>query len=158
MATVEKDIKEESAKIKAVRRIVRKRADNLDDKEILPTPISDGPNWKDLVFSHPERCVRIGTLFSGIGAIEHAFQRLGLNHKIVFAGDIELKCKISYFANYKIYLHSKMWKNRCGDCKCGCFWTLHCCNSFYKCGFTTNTESSCSCSFQFNWRLCCQVG
>lgn len=94
MATVEKDIREESAKIKAVRRIVRKRADNLDDREILPTPISDGPNWKDLVFSHPERCVRIGTLFSGIGAIEHAFQRLGLNHKIVFAGDIEPKCKL----------------------------------------------------------------
>lgn len=83
MATVEKDIKEESAKIKAVKRIVRKRADNLDNKEILPTPISDGPNWKDLTFSHPERCVRLGTLFSGIGAIEHAFQRLGLNHKIV---------------------------------------------------------------------------
>ena len=40
--------------------------------------------------------------FTGIGAIEHAFQRLGLNHKIVFAGDIEPKCKISYFANYKI--------------------------------------------------------
>ena len=50
MATVEKDIKEESAKIKAVKRIVRKRADNLDNKEILPTPISDGPNWKDLTW------------------------------------------------------------------------------------------------------------
>lgn len=102
MATVEKDIKEESAKIKAVKRIVRKRADKLDNKEILQTPISDGPNWKDLKFSHPERCVRIGTLFSGIGAIEHAFQRLGLNHKIIFAGDIEPNCKKSYFANYNI--------------------------------------------------------
>jgi len=29
MATVEKDIKEESAKIKAVKRIVRKRADKI---------------------------------------------------------------------------------------------------------------------------------
>ena len=77
MATVEEDIKQETDKIKGVKRIVRRRADNLSDNDILPTPISDGPNWKDLEFSHPERCVRIGTLFSGIGAIEHAFQRLG---------------------------------------------------------------------------------
>ncbi len=50
MATVEKDIKEESAKIKAVKRIVRKRANKLNDKEILPTPISDGPNWEGFGF------------------------------------------------------------------------------------------------------------
>lgn len=83
MATVQKDIKEESEKIKAVKNIVRRRANKLEAKDILPTPISGGPNWKDLEFSHPKRCVRIGTLFSGIGAIEHAFQRLGLNHKIL---------------------------------------------------------------------------
>lgn len=103
MASVKKDIKEESEKIKAVRKIVKTKAASIDDEKIItPTPLSEGPSWKDLEFSHPEKCVRIGTVFSGIGAIEHAFQRLHLNHKIVFAGDIEPKCKASYFANYEI--------------------------------------------------------
>lgn len=102
MTSVEKYIKEESAKIKAVKSIVRKRAAKLENVELKETPLSDGPLWNKLKFSHPERCVRIGTMFSGIGAIEHAFQRLGLKHKIMFAGDIEPKCKESYFANYKI--------------------------------------------------------
>lgn len=102
MATVEKDIKEESEKIKAVKRIVKKRVDELEMKDLIPTPLSDGPSWKDLEFAYPERTVRIGTLFSGIGAIEHAFQRLNLKHKIAFAGDIEPRCKTSYFANYEI--------------------------------------------------------
>jgi DNA (cytosine-5)-methyltransferase 1 len=31
----------------------------------------------------------VGTLFSGIGAIEHALQRLGIKHEIAFAGDID---------------------------------------------------------------------
>ena len=107
MTSVEKYIKEESAKIKAVKNIVRKRAAKLENVELKETPLSDGPLWNKLKFSHPERCVRIGTMFSGIGAIEHAFQRLGLKHKIMFAGDIEPKCKESYFANYKI--NEKDW-------------------------------------------------
>ena len=102
MATVEKDIKEESDKIKAVKKIVKKRVKALQNKELVQTPLSDGPSWKDLQFSHLENTVRIGTLFSGIGAIEHAFQRLKLKHKIIFAGDIEPRCKTSYFANYDI--------------------------------------------------------
>lgn len=59
-------------------------------------------DWRDLGFSHPERKIRLATSFSGIGAIEHAFQRLGLNFEIVFAGDIDEKCRQSYFANYHI--------------------------------------------------------
>ena len=102
MATVEKDIKEESDKIKAVKKIVKKRVKALQNKELVQTPLSDGPSWKDLQFSHLENTVRIGTLFSGIGAIEHAFQRLKLKHKIVFAGDIEPRFKTSYFAKYDI--------------------------------------------------------
>lgn len=54
------------------------------------------------VFSNPSGTIRIGTSFSGIGAIEHAFKRLKLNTKIVFAGDIDPNCKKAYFANYKI--------------------------------------------------------
>lgn len=41
-------------------------------------------------------------MFSGIGAIEHALQRLKLKHRIVFADDVDAKCKQSYFANYDI--------------------------------------------------------
>ena len=85
-----------------VQKVIKTKADNLSDAIIEETMISDGPNWRDLEFSHLERTVRIGTVFSGIGAIEHAFQRLKLKHKIVFAGDIDEKCKESYFANYDI--------------------------------------------------------
>lgn len=31
--------------------------------------------------------IRLGTVFSGVGAIEHAFKRLNLKHKIIFACD-----------------------------------------------------------------------
>ena len=44
----------------------------------------------------------VGTLFSGIGAIEHALQRLGIKHEIAFAGDIDPHVKRSYFANHPI--------------------------------------------------------
>lgn len=50
----------------------------------------------------PNNCVRLATCFSGIGAIEQAFKRLKINHRIVFAGDIDERCKQSYFANYSI--------------------------------------------------------
>lgn len=59
-------------------------------------------NWLNKSFACPERTIRIGTSFSGIGAIEHSFHRLGLNCKIQFAGDIDEDCKKAYFANYSI--------------------------------------------------------
>ncbi|MBO4700071.1 DNA (cytosine-5-)-methyltransferase [bacterium] len=102
MTTVTKEIHEISDKITKVKTIVKKRIEELESKDIEETPIDDEVIWKDLEFSHPENIVRLGTLFSGIGAIEHAFQRLGLKHKIMFAGDIEPNCKKSYFANYDI--------------------------------------------------------
>ena len=102
MATVEKDINEVSAKISKVKHLVKKRVEELEYRELEETPISDGTCWKDLEFSCLDKTVRLATVFSGIGAIEHAFQRLGLKHKIVFAGDIEPNCKKSYFANYEI--------------------------------------------------------
>lgn len=102
MTTVKKDINEDSEKITKVKRIVKKRIDELECKDLKQTSLAEGVCWKDMTFSNPENTVRLGTLFSGIGAIEHAFQRLGIKHKIVFAGDIEPKCKKSYFANYEI--------------------------------------------------------
>lgn len=64
--------------------------------------IDSKTDWQSKLFSHPDRTIRLGTSFSGIGAIEHAFQRLGLNYKIQFAGDIDKNCKKAYFANYDI--------------------------------------------------------
>ena len=63
---------------------------------------SSGTDWRTLAFSHPERTLRLGTSFSGIGAIEHALKRLGLKTVIQFAGDIDEDCRKSYFANYDI--------------------------------------------------------
>ncbi|KGN68401.1 DNA cytosine methyltransferase [Porphyromonas sp. COT-239 OH1446] len=103
MTTVEKDIREQSDKINRVKKLVKKKAENLNGTLTSQTPISTGGTcWRDVDFLYPEKTVRVGTLFSGIGAIEHAFQRLNLKHEIVFAGDIEPKCKASYFANYNI--------------------------------------------------------
>ncbi|MPY07839.1 DNA (cytosine-5-)-methyltransferase [Moraxella catarrhalis] len=51
--------------------------------------------------------MRLATVFSGIGAIEQAFKRLNLNHKIMFANDIDKFVKQSYFANYD--LDEKDW-------------------------------------------------
>ncbi|WP_276865222.1 DNA cytosine methyltransferase [Mediterranea massiliensis] len=109
MATVKKDINEVSDKITTVKRIVKKRAEKLEIKDLPQTPVSSGKSWKELTFAYPERTIRLGTVFSGIGAIEHAFQRLGLKHQIMFAGDIEPKCKQSYFANYDI--NEENWFN-----------------------------------------------
>ncbi len=52
--------------------------------------------------SKPYSKIRVGTLFSGIGAVEHALQRLNVNTDIVFAGDIDPHVKKSYLANYPI--------------------------------------------------------
>ncbi len=46
--------------------------------------------------------IRLATVFSGIGAIEHALQRINLEHEIIFACDIDKFVKQSYFANYNI--------------------------------------------------------
>ena len=59
-------------------------------------------DWKDRVFSHPERTVRIATAFSGIGSPEMALQQLGVKHEIVFACDIDKPATKSYMANYPI--------------------------------------------------------
>ncbi len=64
--------------------------------------IDSNVDWRTLGFSHPERTIRLGTSFSGIGAIEQSFRRLGLNCQIQFAGDIDANVKKAYFANYSI--------------------------------------------------------
>ena len=49
-----------------------------------------------------EHRLKVGTLFSGIGAFEHALQRLNIEHDIVFACDNDEYVKTSYFGNYNI--------------------------------------------------------
>lgn len=103
MPTVKAYITENTPRISHVKSVVKRQAEILEKRPTTtPTPISNGVSWRDLEFAHPERTIRLATMFSGIGAIEHAFQRLKLNHKIVFAGDIDEKCRQSYFANYEI--------------------------------------------------------
>ena len=63
---------------------------------------SSTPEWVTRKPSNPKATVVVGTLFSGIGAIEHALQRLGIKHEIAFAGDIDPHVKRSYFANHPI--------------------------------------------------------
>jgi len=103
LTTVQKSIREESEHIKNVKTIVKNRAKDIDEASLVEqSPLDATSAWKEKEFSCPNKVVRIGTLFSGIGAIEHAFQRLKINHEIVFAGDIDANCKKSYFANYDI--------------------------------------------------------
>lgn len=73
----------------------------------------EGLSWVNRTFSHPNRTIRLGTSFSGIGAIEYAFKRLHLNCKIQFAGDIDVNCKKTYFANYPI--KEEQWHNDIHD-------------------------------------------
>lgn len=61
-----------------------------------------GEDWRSKDFSFPEKTIRIGTMFSGIGAIEYAFKRLNLTTEIQFACDNDNFVKQSYFANYDI--------------------------------------------------------
>lgn len=46
--------------------------------------------------------LKVATLFSGIGSVEHALQLMKKDHEIVFACDIDDYAKKSYFANYAI--------------------------------------------------------
>ena len=101
MTKVEESIHEQSDKINKVKKIVKEKTHAVDDCPILPEELSS-ECWKNKEFEFPNNTIRLGTIFSGIGAIEHAFQRLKLKHEIVFAGDIDINCKKSYFANYKI--------------------------------------------------------
>lgn len=66
-------------------------------------------NWQQKTFSNPNATIRLGTLFSGIGAVEHALHRLNLKSSIIFASDIDPHVKKSYLTNYE--LASDDWHN-----------------------------------------------
>jgi len=70
-------------------------------------------DWREKKFTNPSATIRIGTMFSGIGAIEYALKRLNLKSQIQFASDIDNFAKQSYFANYDI--DEKNWYNDVKD-------------------------------------------
>ena len=75
----------------------------LNKIDITETELNlNGLGWQQKKFVNPNATIRIGTTFSGIGAIEYAFKRLSLKTEIMFAGDINENCRKSYFANYDI--------------------------------------------------------
>jgi DNA (cytosine-5)-methyltransferase 1 len=85
--------------------------DNLSQKhDITTTVIYDDKITNDIIetnvenniISETNKILKVGTLFSGIGAFEHALDRLSIKHKIVFACDIDPYVKKSYFENYII--------------------------------------------------------
>ena len=83
--------------------------ENLSNVTPIQGDLFESEDWRLKPFACPASTMRIATLFSGIGAIEHAFDRLGLNHEIIFAGDIDPFVKKSYFGNYEIA--EKDWHN-----------------------------------------------
>lgn len=87
--------------IPAVQR-TKARSASTDARPNLKSIEGGKSSWVNLKFQNPGARIRVGTLFSGIGAIEHALDRLGLEREIVFAGDIDPHVKKSYFANYDI--------------------------------------------------------
>ena len=61
--------------------------------------------------------IKLATVFSGIGAIEHALERMGLSHEIVFAcdnGDVDILSKDISFNIDEIGLELKSLKNTIG--------------------------------------------
>ncbi|MDM1298458.1 DNA (cytosine-5-)-methyltransferase [Empedobacter falsenii] len=75
---------------------------NLVQEQIIQQSFKFDIDWRDKKISNPNAIVNIGTLFSGIGAIEYAFKRLNIKTKIQFACDIDKFVKQSYCANYDI--------------------------------------------------------
>ena len=82
----------------------RVKLEKLESSQVVKP---NKPLWVNKKATNPKATVVIGTLFSGIGAIEHAFTRLGIKHKIAFAGDIDPFVKKSYLANHS--LDEKDW-------------------------------------------------
>lgn len=98
---VQASIREKSDKIEIAKNAISKKSKTLTDTDIVFEELAN-EDWRNKGFAFPNHRIRLATVFSGIGAIEHAFQRLKLPYDIVFAGDIDDKCKASYFANYNI--------------------------------------------------------
>lgn len=127
---------------KAKNNIIVNGTQTMSNENIQNTPKNidwEGTIWTERTFSHPERTITIGTSCSGIGAIEHSMQQLGLKSKIMFAGDIDKHVKKSYFANYPIteeQWHNDMFKFDATPYKgkISIFMAGICCQTFSRAG------------------------
>jgi len=75
----------------------------------MPKDYTFTENWKNKKLSHPNRPIRLATMFSGIGAIEFALKRLQIKTDIIFASDNDKFVKQSYFENYN--MDESRWYN-----------------------------------------------
>jgi DNA (cytosine-5)-methyltransferase 1 len=83
------------------------------DIQNRPSNIDVANDWRSNVLSDTQGVLRVGTSFSGIGAVEHALKKMGIKTQIMFAGDIDENCKNAYFANYNIT--EERWHNDVHD-------------------------------------------
>ena len=84
-------------------------------KKIQKTLFENKNNWKTKKLSSPNATIKIGSLFSGIGAFEQALKILKLKTQIIFACDNDPFAKKSFLANYKI--SEKNWYDDVHDIK-----------------------------------------
>ena len=71
-------------------------------KKIQKSLFENKNNWKTKKLAFPKATIRVGSLFSGIGAFEQALKILKLKTKIVFACDNDVFAKKSFLSNYKM--------------------------------------------------------
>jgi len=76
--------------------------EDLPQYDFFSTIVTDRLCWTKKRLENPNNKIRLATMFSGIGAIEHSLERLKIPHEIVFASDNDKFVKESYFANYEI--------------------------------------------------------
>ena len=76
-------------------------------KKIQKSLFENKNNWKTKKLAFPKATIRVGSLFSGIGAFEQALKILKLKTKIMFACDNDIFAKKSFLANYK--MSDKNW-------------------------------------------------
>ena len=70
-------------------------------KKIQKSLFENKNNWKTKKLAFPKATIRVGSLFSGIGAFEQALKILKVKTKIMFACDNDIFAKKSFLANYK---------------------------------------------------------
>jgi len=83
-------------------RVEKNTLEGINVIEPLQDITGNVENWTNKSLINPNATIRLATMFSGIGSIEHALKRLKLKEDIIFACDNDKYVKESYFANYDI--------------------------------------------------------
>ncbi len=59
-------------------------------------------DWRKSKLKFAKKTIRVGSLFTGIGAFEQALKKIKIKQEVIFACDNDKFTKASYLANYKI--------------------------------------------------------